>query len=260
MGAVLGVVSFFPRTFCIRCRVVSFPSCSDLFDRSWMSLFILSLLSIQQKLDLNSCHFIFLRSSQHANSKTFSDICTHWLLWFHCTHRGLLRLAVSSSLNSRRMGWSKCPLTNVSLLKTEMLTTGEFITGCRGSLRDRSSRITARLLGRKPSMEFSNVGVSREEPSWYGKLCLDSWRMNGWNFNIVKNEWLPVAPVIEKQFRFSQNFPTVNPTSLLRIFSVGGYYGIIIIVVIDVGKRTESHLTPLLSVWYLGGRAAPRLR
>lgn len=61
-------------------------------------------------------------------------MCTHGLLWFHCTHSGLLRLAVSSSLNSSRMGWSKCPATNVWLLRTEIVTTGEFITGCLGSL------------------------------------------------------------------------------------------------------------------------------
>lgn len=39
-------------------------------------------------------------------------------------------------------------------------------------------------------------------------------------------------------------------------FNVCEYHGIIIIV----QGMTESHLTPLLSVWYLGGRAAPKLR
>lgn len=49
----------------------------------------------------------------------------------------------------------------------------------------------------------------------------------------------------------------IQHSYLFRIFSAGDYYGIIIVV---VGRKIESHLTPLLSVWYLGGRAAPRLR
>lgn len=48
----------------------------------------------------------------------------------------------------------------------------------------------------------------------------------------------------------------IQHASFLRIFSVGEYHGIIIIVQVMI----ESHLTPLLSVWYLGGRAAPKLR
>lgn len=109
-------------------------------------------------------------------------VCTDGLLWFHCTHSGLLRLEVSRSLNSSRMGWSKCPPTNVWLLKTETLTTGEFMTGCRGSLQERRR---------------SRVNVTEQSKAW--KLL-------------------------------------ITP------------------------GESCSHLTPRRSAWYLGGRAAPRLR
>lgn len=62
---------------------------------------------------------------------------------------------------------------------------------------------------------------------------------------------------MEKQFKSLQKTQLIQHASLFRIFTVGNYYGIIIAV---VQRLTESHLTPLLSVWYLGGRAAPRLR
>lgn len=48
----------------------------------------------------------------------------------------------------------------------------------------------------------------------------------------------------------------IQHDSFLRLFSVCESLGIIIIV----QGMIESHLTPLLSVLYLGGRAAPKLR
>lgn len=110
-------IFFFSSTiFCI--VDVLFTSRSILFDRSWLSLFMLLFLLYWGEEHPPGLEFKGYVASFGADTQTQSSsaICTHWLLWFHCTHSGLLRLAVSSSLNSSRMGWSKCPLTNVSLL------------------------------------------------------------------------------------------------------------------------------------------------
>lgn len=135
---------------CCSCNCCFFPPLSVLHQSGFIYLlfsFTRSVLVESFMVLLNNIHqdFKFKCTSSFQHGPALSTqthrlpvaLCTHWLLWFHCTHSGLLRLAVSSSLNSSRTGWSKCPLTNVSLLKTEMLTTGEFITGCRGSLREK---------------------------------------------------------------------------------------------------------------------------
>lgn len=102
----------------------------------WASLFRCEMI-------LNGIHLF----KHHTELPVIHSIWeTHGLVWFHCTHRGLLRLPVSRSRNSSRTGDSRKPSTNEWLLYTDTLTTGEFSTGWRGNLQGKIDPLRTHFL------------------------------------------------------------------------------------------------------------------